>query len=147
MFDITFCFVVNIALWAYVGYCLWGGKKIEYECRMASKTVIFAFFIICGILIFWRVGGLLGAFTLASFLLAAAIYHIIPSGLCDGGIIVSGRYFPFNKINEFHIEKKDNESIVTFMYKHRPHILIAEKEQYPFLKAYYDRYQQIGGKK
>ena len=147
MFDLCFAIGVNVFLWTYLVCCLFGAKKIEYECSTSSKVVIFIFFIGCGLLIYLRLPNMIGALSLASFLLASAIYHIIPSGFCEDGIIVAGRYYPFNKISDVDLKKENGHVLLTFVYKHKPHILFGTLDQYQHMKAYCDLYYKKGVKR
>ena len=142
MFDIIFTILVNLFLWIYLIKCLIGAKKVEYECRSGSKVVIFVFFIVLGIIIYLRQRDILGVISLASFLIASGVYHIIPSGFSSDSVIVMGRVYPFNKISDMELRKEDKQIVLTFVYKKRAHLLFGNLDQANFMKAYFDLYMK-----
>lgn len=142
MFDLIFTITVNAVLWAYIIYCLNGAKKIEYECKSGSKIVIFIFFIVLGLIIYFRQRDILGTISLASFLLASGVYHIIPSGFGKNSVIVMGRNYPFNKISDMELRKEDKRIVLTFIYKRRAVLLFGDLNQADFMKAYFDLYMK-----
>lgn len=149
MVDIILAVIVNLFLWIYLFYCLNGAKKIEYECKSGSKIVIFILFIGLGILVWYRLQNIYGVISLASFLLASGVYHIIPSGFGKDCVVVMGRVYPFKMIEDMELRKENQQLILSFTYKRKPHLLFATLEQTDFMKAYFDLYlkQRIKGGK
>lgn len=142
MVDLFFAIIVNVVLWAYIIYCLNNAKEIEYECQSGSKLIIFIFFFTMGFLTYLRIRNFYGLISLASFILASGVYHIIPSGFGNNSIIIMGRRYAFSRIKDMELRKENNRLILSFVYGRKTHLLFASLEQSDMMKAYFDLYMK-----
>lgn len=142
MTDFILLILVNFIVWTYTIVCLVGGKGIQFECKNSSKIVTVILFVILAFLIFIRIFNIYGLLNIASFLLAAAILSIIPSGFSEEAVIISGRLYPFKKIKDLDYETKDGKIIISFKYHNRPLILFADIQDKEMIKAYVNLYRK-----
>ena len=135
-------YAINALLILFVFSRLFGGKKINYECGKRSKAYEVIFFILLGLVMYYRNPNLYGIISLCLFLISGAIYHILPSGLADKAIVVKGKVYPFNKIDDMDLEGIDGECRLNFKYHLSSKTLFTTLEHRDMLKSFIRLYER-----
>lgn len=129
MNSIVFDIVLNILAWSVTIFLLIAGKKVRYECKAGGRYIIPVLFFVCGLISFIRYMDILSLVTFISLTLSGGLYSVIPSGLGEDAIIIRGRQFPYDKIEDVHYEKGDKRINVSFVYRRCTRFLFLDFSQ------------------
>ncbi len=136
-----FWFFANLIVLIYAAFVLFRGRLVKLEMSAGLKwfipLVLFAFGFFQFLTSHFEAANYV---TLTCFGLSAIIIYISPSGLSERGAIIIGRFYPFDKMQDYFIDVNHDRVYLQMEVRRRTYFLIGKLEEKKKIEDFLDKY-------
>lgn len=116
--DVRIVIAINLILWSWTLYLRFQSLKVELKLKSYNTYLITFFFMIIGLVLYFRFPNHIMIFNFLSFFIAGFLINTCPSGFCKKGIFVLGKNFKYKNISNLKlIDKYGVKTLSFYAYK------------------------------